>query len=152
MDSHLNPKFREAWHDANDITLPPKKGGGICMYIHNKLSFPDSNYSHFNVSTINLEAQWVSIAQKTNITILIGNLYRPPQGNATDCINLLENILSGNDSDKIKIIIMGDLNLDLLDKNNKSDKEIVTTLKQLGLRQLIKEPARYSQNKNSCLD
>ena len=47
---------------------------------------------------------------------------------------------------------MGDLNLDLLDKNNKSDKEIVTTLKQLGLRQLIKEPARYSQNKNSCLD
>ena len=99
-----------------------------------------------------MEAQWVSIAQKTNKTILIGNLYRPPQGNASDCIELLEDILSNIDLDKTKIILMGDLNLDTLDKNNMAAKEIVATLKQMGFRQLIKDPTRYSFNKNCCLD
>ena len=140
------------WNDLNDISLPPKKGGGTCMYINNNLSFSENAYSDFNASTIDLEAQWVTIYQKPNKTILIGNLYRPPQGTATNCINMLESVLSNIDLHKIEVILMGDLNLDILDKNNKSGKEIVNILKQLGLRQLIKEPTRYSYNKNSCLD
>ena len=145
------------WNDAYDNNsppppAPPKKGGGTCIYIDNKLDFSDSDYSHFNISTINLEVQWVSIAQKPNKTILIGNIYRPPQGSATDCIDLLENILTNIIAYKIEVILMGDLNLDLLDNNIKSAKYLLSTLKQLGLRQLIKEPTRYSQNKDSCLD
>ena len=27
------------WNDANNSNLPPKKGGGVCMYVNNKLSF-----------------------------------------------------------------------------------------------------------------
>ena len=140
------------WNDANDINCPPKKGGGTCIYINNKLDFSDNDFSRFNTSTINLEAQWVSILQKPNKTILIGNLYRPPQGNASECIDLLENILTSINADKIEIILMGDLNLDLHDNNIRPAKELLSTLKQLGLRQLIKEPTRYSQNKDSCLD
>ena len=37
-------------------------------------------------------------------------------------------------------------------KNNKPAKELISTLKQLGLRQIIKEPTRYSRDKDSCLD
>ena len=37
-------------------------------------------------------------------------------------------------------ISYGHLNLDILDKNNQATKEIVNTLKPLGLRQIIKEP------------
>ena len=122
------------------------------MYINNKLGFSENAYSEFNVSTIDLEAQWVSISQKPNKTILIGNLYRPPQGNATNCINMIENVLSNIDLHKVEVFLMGDLNLDIFDKNIKPAKEIINTLKQLGLRQLIKEPTRYSFNKNSCLD
>ena len=55
------------------------------MYIDNKLSFSDNAYAHFNVFNIDLEAQWVSIAQTLNKTILIENVYRPPQGNASNC-------------------------------------------------------------------
>ena len=91
-------------------------------------------------------------SQKPNKTILIGNLYRPPQGNAKNCIDMIEHTLSNVDLQKVEIILMGDLNLDLLDKNNKFAKELVNTLKQMGLRQLIKEPTRYSNSKDSCLD
>ena len=47
---------------------------------------------------------------------------------------------------------MGDLNIDLLESNNSLAKDLVNTMKQVGLRHLIKEPTRYSHNKNSCLD
>ena len=115
------------------------------MFIDNKLSFSENTHAHFNTSTIDLEAQWVTVTQKPNKTILIGNLYRPPQGNATNCIDLLENVLSNIDLQKIEEILTGDLNLDILDKNNLAAKEIINSLKQLGLRQLIKEPTRYSE-------
>ena len=140
------------WNDSNDKTLPPKKGGGTCMYINNTLCFSENTYSDLDISTIDLEAQWVAISQKPNKTILIGNLYRPPQGNAKNCIDMIENALSNVDLQKVEIILMGDLNLDLLDKNNKFAKELVNPLKQMGLRQLIKEPTRYSHSKDSCLD
>ena len=47
---------------------------------------------------------------------------------------------------------MGDLNIDIMDKNNNSVKELLNVTKQLGLCQLFKEPTRYSQDKDSCLD
>ena len=140
------------WNDSNDKTLPPKKGGGTCRYINNTLCFSENTYSDLNISTIDLEAQWVAISQKPNKTILIGHLYRPPQGNAKNCIDMIENALSNVDLQKVESILMGDLNLDLFDKNNKFAKELVNTLKRLGLCQLIKEPTRYSHSKDSCLD
>ena len=140
------------WNDRNDDTLPPKKGGGVCMYLNNKLDFSDMTYAHLNSSSIDLESQWVAITQKPNKTILLGNLYRPPQGNIANCLESLENNLSNIDLHKIEVILMGDLNIDLLDMQNNSAKEIINLMKQLGLRQLIKEPTRYSPNKDSCLD
>ena len=60
--------------------------------------------------------------------------------------------MSNVDLHRIEVILVGDFNLDILDKNSHSTKEIINTLKQLGLRQIIKEPTRYSHNKDSCLD
>ena len=51
------------------MTPPPKKGEGTCMFINNTLGFSDNAYAHFSVPTIDLEAQWVTIAQKTIVTM-----------------------------------------------------------------------------------
>ena len=140
------------WNDSQDNTLPPKKGAGTCMYLSNKLDFSTSTFDYLNSSTIDLESQWVSIIQKPNKTILLGNLYRPPQGDINTCIDLLENKLSDIDLSRVEVMVMGDLNIDLLDKHNNLAKELVNRMKQVGLCQLIKDPTRYSQNKDSCLD
>ena len=141
-----------SWNDANDITLPPKKGGGLCMYLSNKLNFSDVNFAHLNCSTVDLESQWISITQKPNKTILLGNLYRPPQGDILNCLEIIENKLSDINLQKIEIILMGDLNVDILDKQNNAAKDLVNIMKQIGLRQLIKKATRYSHTKNSCID
>ena len=140
------------WNDMGDPSFPPKKGGGVCMYISTRLQFSEFDFAHLNTSNKDLESQWVAIYQKPNKTLLIGNLYRPPQGNGSGCLEILENILSGINLNKIEITLIGDLNLDILDNTNVVAKNLINMTKQLGLKQLIKKPTRYSQYRDSCLD
>ena len=48
--------------------------------------------------------------------------------------------------------IMGYFNIDLLDPQNKFTSEWKETVKLLGLKSLIKDPTRFSTQRNSCLD
>ena len=47
---------------------------------------------------------------------------------------------------------MGDVNIDMLDKQCESHRKFTTLVKSLGLYQLIKSPTRYSTTRNSLLD
>ena len=140
------------WNDSNNLQLPPKRGGGVCMYIKDTLQFSEVEYSQYNKSSKDIECQWISIFQKPNKTILIGNLYGPPQGDISKCIDYLDDALSDIDLQKVEVFLMGDLNFDIFDKNNRFVKTLLNMSKQLGLRQLITEPTRYSPVKDSCLD
>ena len=140
------------WNDRNNPQLPPKRGGGVCMYIKNTLHFSEFEYAHFNKSTKDIETQWISILKKTNKTILLGNLYRPAQGDIPNFIEYLDDTLSDIDLQKVEVFLMGDLNIDILDVGNGNVKALLNMTKQLGLRQLITEPTRYSPTKDSCID
>ena len=132
------------WNDNNNPNSPPKKGGGVCSFIRNNLDFSENTHSFLNMSSTDIEMQWLSISQKTNKTILIANCYRPPQGNIDRLIEILENILDDMDLTKIEIFLLGDFNIDIFEKNNVKNKKFINTLKQFGLKQLIDEPTRYS--------
>ena len=73
-------RLDRGWNDSNDPNAVPKKGGGLCTFIKNSLEFSETAFDHMNISNNNIEIQWISINQKPNKTILIGNCYRPPQG------------------------------------------------------------------------
>ena len=138
------------WNDNGNII--PKRGGGVALYVKKCLTFSDTDFNHLNTSNIDLESQWVSIHQPNSKIIFIGNLYRPPQGNVDNFIQTFENILTKVDLTKIELYVMGDINIDMLDKKNISTKNLVELIKPFGLRQLIKTPTRYSKDKNSLLD
>ena len=138
------------WKDPNCDTI--KKGGGLGLYINNNLQYSDSTFTHLNRNNRDIEAQWISILQKPNKVILICNIYRPPQGNVETFIDTMDNLLSELDLHRCEIILMGDFNIDILDKRNISTIRLQEMIKQYGLRQLIKEPTRYSENRHSCID
>ena len=104
------------WNDINNPNSPPKKGGGVCSFIRNNLDFSENTHSFLNMSSKDIEMQWLSISQKTNKTILIANCYRPPQGNIDRLIEILENILDDMDLTKIEIFLLGDFNIDIFEK------------------------------------
>ena len=62
----------------------------------------------------------------------------------------MDSLLSNLDIHRHEIVLMGDFNIDFLDKKTPLTKKLQEMIKQFGLRQLIKEPTCYSENNNSC--
>ena len=140
------------WNDSNNPNLLPKKGGGVCTYIKNSIDFSETSHATMNRSLKDIEIQWISIFQKPNITILVGNCYRPPQGIIDNFLETLEDLINSLDLNRIKLFLMGDFNIDIVEKDNDIIKRFLNLMKQFGLKQFIDEPTRYSTNKNSILD
>ena len=138
------------WSDVNNDTV--KKGGGVMLYISNKLQYTTRDLQMHDISSKNIECQWVRIVLEKQRNVIVGNLYRPWQGNVQDCIDYLENVTEQFDLTKEDLFIMGDFNIDFLTKSDNSYKLINEFCTQLGLDTCIKECTHFSQTKNSCLD
>ena len=138
------------WKENNSNVI--KKGGGVGLYVNKNLHSSDINFKRFNCSNKYIECQWVSMKQNHNKLILIGNLYRPPQGDVDVFTQYIENVLDEIELDSIELFLMGDYNIDFLDKKDPKSKKLLDMIEPLGLRQLIKEPTRLTLDRNSCLD
>ena len=136
--------------DPDSLTI--KKGGGVGLYIDSNLRSSDKEFEKLNCSNKHIECQWVTIKQNHGKLVLIGNLYRPPQGDINNFIQYMENVLDSIEIDDIELFLMGDFNIDFLDKKDPKCKRVVELIKPLGFRQLNKEPTRPTLHTNSCLD
>ena len=151
----LNNNFSLLRNDRNWPNIEnngPKRGGGVALYISNSLKYSENDFSHWNTSTIDIESQWITIKPPHSKTMLIGNIYRPPQGKIEKFTQVLESYFNEIDLSKFEIFLMGDMNIDLLDKKSDASKKLINLIKPFGLCQLIREPTRYSKEKNSLLD
>ena len=118
------------------------------LYINDKLQYTTHDLDILNISSQNIECQWV----KWGRNVIIGNLYRPPQGNVQNCIDYLEDTIEQFDLTKDDLFIMGDFNIDFLSKKDNSYKLLFQFCKQFGLDPHIKSSTHFSKTKNSCID
>ena len=72
-------------------------------------------FADHNCSSIDLESQWISINQPHSKQLIIGNIYRPPQGNIETFIEKMDFILSSFNLNRVEIIVMGDFDIDMRD-------------------------------------
>ena len=80
--------------------IQTKKVGGVAMYIKSYLDFSDSSYMRFEKSNKDIECQRILICQPHSTVIVMGNIYRPPQGNVDAFVCELENIVTDIDLKK----------------------------------------------------
>ena len=80
------------------------------------------------------------------------NIYRPPQGKVDSFSNFLELAINSIDLNKKDIFILGDFNIDFLDKSDGNTKKMDRLISQIGLTKLISSPTRFGSTKNSCID
>ena len=97
---------------------------------------------------------WISLKTAYLKPILIIVIYRPPSGNIVNFIETINNSIENLDHlHNNEVFVLGDVNLDML---NKKDKYITLFKKKMSrhnLLQLIKQPTRYNTtNKGSLLD
>ena len=144
-----------------------RHGGGVACFITNSL--------HFNQRTDfpqDFENIFIDILLPKTTPILFGVVYRPPS--ASNFLELLSNSISNSISfDAQEVFILGDININMLDKNNKFilnkgyrfskeesnytspsslTKKYIEFLRTYGLTQIIKEPTRVTDKSATLLD
>ena len=128
-----------------------KNGGGLCAYINEDLTCSTVTYGNLNVSTVDIEIQWLKITKGKAKQMLIANIYRPPEGNKQNFITLLKGMLTKIENlDLLDVIITGDFNIDVLTESNIKDN-LYSNMADFGLKQLIHEPTRNKASK-TCID
>ncbi len=129
-----------------------RRGGGVCIYVREDLNASlDTRYSKNPA----IEIIWIKISSQIHKNrhckdILIGCIYRPPAA-SNEFWSQLESTVEGAEAEEL--VILGDLNVDFLQKTNAMFRSLKHTLMlPLGLKNLIKEPTRYAKNVKSSLD
>ena len=150
VNSYNLSRLDRQWGEG-DVEV--KRGGGVAVYWKSSLQVSEHKYAKFNRSSKDSEVLWLSLNQDNIRPILMLNVYRPPQGDCKKfCKYIQDSIHEANLKDNTEIYIMGDFNVDYLDKRNKDYTELSTTMKSLGLKQVISSPTRHGKTKDSCLD
>ena len=108
-------RLDRSWHTGNRGS--PKKGGGVCTYFRDTIMYSAQELSNLNQSTSYVEAQWFTIRQPNQKKIIMENIYRPPQGQVASFSHYLDECLNRiNFNGSQLLLIMGDFNIDYLDK------------------------------------
>ena len=138
---------------AEEGQMHSKKGGGLVCYIRESLNYSDTKYGELNMSSRDLEMQWLLLSLPKVRPIVIVNVYRPPQGDYKKCCTLLtEAFMKADLKDNVDIFLMGDFNINARDGGSPSWKELNFTSGVLGLKQLINSPTRVSYRNNAVTE
>ena len=119
-----------------------KAGGGVILYYRNSLICQHKK----DLEISNTETLWSEVTLPKSNPFLLCTIYRPPNVNS-NWIDAFEEELSIAQTTGLEIIVMGDLNIDLL---NCSNRKWLSLIQLFDLKQLISDPTRI-RNKTSTL-
>ena len=129
-----------------------KRGGGVCIYISNIHS-----YDICNDSTIALGkcCEYLHVKITTNLGNVYNvlNVYRPPSSNISNFNNAINDMLGTLEKHNCRVVLAGDLNLDLLKFVNYSQtKAFMDVLISHNFFPNITSPTRITDNTSTLLD
>ena len=130
-----------------------KADGGLCLYHKDSVQVDDTKFSHLNISNGVIEVQWVVITRPHTKRILVGNVYRPPDGNLREAFEQLGDALDRvEEADKYETLIIGDLNADASKDNLSPANNIKQFAAEHSLQQVIDRPTRFSKHNKTTID
>ena len=134
-------RWDRSWRDENQMGI--KKGGGTGFYIRDDITFSQDGLTGYNCSSKDIECCWLQIINSNAKDMLLCVVYRPPTGNVGNFCDTLSSTMEeiGNNTNK-EIFILGDFNINYLDKNDVNTKILLQMELNIGLRQVINEPTR----------
>ena len=128
-----------------------KKGGGVALY------FP----SHFECRVLSdltimsdcLETVFVEVVIPEKRNLIIGVVYRPPQGNVDTFVNEIQTILSNSVMENKSVYFMGDFNVNLLEFDKYAHvNEFLDLLASFSYLPVITKPTRITEHSATLID
>jgi len=119
---------------------------GSIIFIKNSLS-PMVN--HIKLTEVTLTIININVY---NCDFGIFCMYRPPATNTLQFIKDINKYINENINNNYLYLLMGDINIDLLDSNSLISNEYQSCLLSHGFESLINIPTRVADNSSTCID
>lgn len=134
---------------VNEFSRENQKGGGVGIF--SKINTVTSNWElplaiekHFEITGIKLSTNTLKLH-------IIG-LYRSPSGDENVFFQQFEALLSELLSDNVQFILLGDFNIDVLDRDHKMTKRFKDILTTFGLAWSVNTPTRVTPTSETAID
>lgn len=135
----------ESHHSIRSIN----NGGGISIYYNEKYDMsPLYELSHNNS---NIESCCLEITTANKESLVILSIYRPPSGQIEQFINTLLDILNHIKIKNKKMVICGDININLFNQNSLTTLNYIQTLHSHHFTQTITQATRIPPNNTDNL-
>ena len=96
----------------------------------NTLQTDNQKWHVHDISDIDVECQGLEFNMELQCNIVVANMYRPPKGNVFNFIKYLKNVVNQIKDENMDIFIMGDFNIDFLDKGIETTTKLENLIKQ----------------------
>lgn len=148
-----NQNYNLIRHDRT--TLSPvtdlcKTGGGIVVYLRKGIVYEICEL----LCTGDLELCITKLSINNNKKQVLFTVYRPPGGNSERALDILSGFCDKyhDKYNNTELLILGDLNINYLDKRCKQVKLLKSLEKQFGLTQTIETATRVTLQKGTLID
>lgn len=137
---------------TNFVTGVCKSGGGIVVYLKKGIIY--ETLESVSVCNSDIEMFVVKITPYGNKKQILIVVYRPPSGNTANAINALTSCVNTfyDKYNNSEYVIMGDMNINYLNKRCCYVKLLKGFEKQFGLSQVIKDPTRFMPTNETLID
>lgn len=151
LDNNKEPLVNiKNYHMASNFIRQSSECGGSCIFVRNNILFKE--LYHLKQKSLESEIE-CSAVEIMSLYMKVINIYRPPSGNFDSFIHVLEDILiSATKLNTYTIVLCGDFNLDLQNKNDNKVKLFLDMLATFDLRPSIQAPTRISATSSTTID
>ena len=108
-----NSNFQLPGYQVIHETRKNRKGGGVCVFVHENLSFKLGEDLSINCDAIQSLSVEISSVQSKNI--ILNTIYRSPNGDMKQCETHFKNIFPKNWKNLKNKVLAGDFNINFLD-------------------------------------
>ena len=140
------PKIQYDLHNFHPLITnlrTNKRGGGVGIYIKNYINFTlRQDLTVFN--ECEFESLIIEISSKKG-NIIIGNFYRPPQGNITNFTTIIKNLIKSCKLENKRYYIFGDANINYISTDSSTER-LKRELINLDSKQIVNNITRIGKN------
>ena len=112
------------------------RGGGVAIIHREEISCQVLQ----TPATSLLETLWLSVCWRGGRPAIVGVIYRPPTGSVSQAVEELQEQLQEILIRAKPVVLLGDVNINILDTQSLDTRRYLTCLSELNLNQLIKQP------------
>lgn len=155
-ESWLNPEIPSNVFDLPSYSLHRcdraielgKKGGGVALFVKSEIKF-----TRIYLLNVDNRIEYISgIANLRGLKLLVCVAYRSPNVLYSALSSLIHALFIDESPRVDTVILLGDLNINLLDQKRADVKYFEKILQSIGLAQIIKEPTRITESTSSLID